>query len=142
MRFVLDNSIVMRWLLNDRAVLAQDYARAVLELMANGDIAVVPNLWALEAANVLAKSQKKGLVNDADAREFIALLVDLDIETDMTTAERALHATLNLAMQHGLSAYDAAYLELALREGLPLATLDDALAMAHTKAGGRRVLVA
>ena len=140
MRFVLDNSVAMRWLLNDRSSVVQDYARAVLQQLAAGATAVVPNLFALEAANVLVKSQKRGLVSEAGAREFLALLADLDIETDSTTHERALHATLSIAAQHDLSAYDAAYLELALREGIPLATLDQDLSVAILKAGGTRVL--
>lgn len=140
MRFVLDNSVVMRWILNDRSAEAQDYAEAVLTLLAHGETAVVPNLWALEAANVLAKSQKKGLVSESSTSEFLSLLADLDIETDNSTHERALHDTLNIAIKHNLSAYDAAYLELALREGLPLATLDHDLAAAHTRTGGVGVL--
>ncbi|MBC7513282.1 MAG: type II toxin-antitoxin system VapC family toxin [Herminiimonas sp.] len=139
MRFVLDNSVAMRWLLSDRAPDVQDYARGVLQLLANGNAAVVPNLFTLEAANVLAKSQKRGLVTEAGARAFLALLADLDIETDATTHERALHDTLNIAMHHELSAYDAAYLELALREGLALATLDRDLSAACVKAGGKCV---
>jgi predicted nucleic acid-binding protein len=139
MRFVLDNSVAMRWLLNDRAADVQGYARGVLQRLANGDTAVVPNLFSLEAANVLVKSRKRGLVSDAEAREFLALLSELDIETDATTHERALHATLGIASQYDFSAYDAAYLELALREGLPLATLDQDLSTALLKAGGARV---
>lgn len=141
MRFVLDNSVAMRWLLDDGSAEVQEYARSVLQLLASGDTAVVPNLFALEAANVLAKSQKRGLVSEADARVFLSLLADLDIETDATTHERALHSTLNIALQHDLSAYDAAYLELALREGLPLATLDADLSTAIVRAGGVRVLI-
>ena len=140
MRFVLDNSVAMRWLLNDRPSDVQDYARSVLQMLANGDTAVVPNLWSLEAANVIAKSKKRGLVTEAHAREFLALLSDLDIETDSTTHERALHDTLCIVIQHDLSAYDAAYLELALREGLPLAMLDQDLSAAVGRAGGSRVL--
>ena len=138
MRFVLDNSVAMRWLLKDRQPDVQDYARAVLQRLANGDTAVVPSLFALEAANVLVKSQKRGVVSEASAREFLALLAELDIETDPTTHERALRDTLNIALQHNLSAYDAAYLELALREGLALATLDEALLAALVHAGGVR----
>lgn len=141
MRFVLDNSVAMRWLLNDRSSDFQEYARAVLQELAAGATAVVPNLFALEAANVLVKSQKRGLVSEATTREFLHLLADLDIETDPTTHERALHATVGIAIQHNLSAYDAAYLELALREGLPLATLDQDLAAEVVKAGGARLLV-
>ena len=141
MRFVLDNSVVMRWLLNDRTADVLDYARAVLQLLANGGTAVVPNLWALEAANVIAKARKRNLVTEADTREFLALLSELDIETDPTTHERALHDTLSIAIQRDLSAYDAAYFELALREGLPLATLDQELWTAFVQAGGKRLLI-
>ena len=107
--------------------------------MAVGATAVVPNLFAFEAANVLVKSQKRGLVSEAGARKFIALLADLDIETDLTTHECAPQATVGIALQHDLSAYDTACLELALREGLPLATLDHALKAVVVKADGARV---
>lgn len=141
MRFVLDNSVTMRWLLTDGAQGVQDYARAVLQRFADGATAMVPSLWSLEVANVLARSQKKGLIPDAAARAFLALLADLDIQTDASTPERALHGTLHLAIQYDLSAYDAAYMELALREGLPMATLDQDLGHALDRAGGLRVLI-
>ena len=119
----------------------KEYARAVLQELAAGATAVVPNLFALGAANVLVKSQKRGLVSEAAAREFLALLTDLDSHTAPTTHERALHATVSIATQHYLSAYDAAYLELALRAGLPLATFDQDLTAAMLKAGGARLLI-
>lgn len=136
MRFVLDNSVAMCWLLNDRSSDVQEYARTVLQQLAAGATAVLPNLLALEAANVLVKSQKRRLVSKAVAHEFLALLSDLDIETDLTTHERALYTTVGIAIQHDLSACDATYLELALREGIPLAILDQDLAAAIIKAGG------
>lgn len=112
-----------------------------MQLLAKGNTAVVPNLWALEAANVVAKSRKRGLLTEAGAREFLALLSDLDVETDTTTHGRALHDTLSIAIEHDFSAYDAAYFELALREGLQIATLDQDLTAAAVKAGGARVLI-
>ena len=141
MKFVLDNSIAMRWLLNDREPSTQDYARRVLDLLIEGGTALVPNLWALEAANVIVKALKKGAVTQADASQFIALLGDLDIEPDAQTHDHALGDTLSLAKQYGLSSYDAAYLELALRKGIPLATVDKELGDAANKAGGLRVLM-
>ena len=72
---------------------------------------------------------------EADSQRFIALLGQLNLVTDRATAERALGDTLNLARSYKLSAYDAAYLELALRTGVPLATLDANLAKAATTAG-------
>ena len=74
-------------------------------------------------------------MTEADAQRFITLLGQLNIETDPETATNALGDTLNLARRYKLSAYDAAYLELALRTGRPLATLDADLAQAATTAG-------
>jgi predicted nucleic acid-binding protein len=141
MKFILDNSIAMRWLLNDRDAITQDYARKVLELLVEGATALVPNLWALEAANVIVKEMKKGNVTQADASQFIALLGELDIEPDTQTHQQALGDTLSLEKQYGLSSYDAAYLELALRKGLPIATVDKDLGDAAGRAGGLRVLM-
>ena len=141
MAFVLDNSIAMRWLLNDRDAATQDYARRVLELLEQGDTAIVPNLWALEAANVITKGLYKGTIMQADASQFLGFLDELDIEVDTLTHERALGATLHLANQYHLSSYDAAYLELALRKGLMLATVDQNLAEALGKSGGVRLLM-
>lgn len=84
---------------------------------------------------MVAKVESKCLVTEADSQRFIALLGRLNIETDQATAAHALGDTLNLARRYKLSAYDAAYLELALRRGVPLATLDADLAKAATTAG-------
>lgn len=141
MTFVLDNSVAMRWLLNDRDLDTQDYARNVLKMLIDGGSAIVPNLWALEAANVIAKQIKKGNIIQAEASQFIALLAELDIQPDRDTHDHALGDTLGLAQQYGLSSYDASYLELALRKGLPVATVDQDLAEAARKAGGLQVLM-
>ena len=141
MKFVLDNSIAMRWLLNDRDARTQDHARKILTLLIDGGTAIVPNLWALEAANVILKEMKKGNVTQADASQFIALLGELDIQPDNQTHAHALRDTLNLAKQYGLSSYDAAYLELALRKGIEIATVDKELGEAASKAGAIRVLM-
>ncbi|WP_319653963.1 type II toxin-antitoxin system VapC family toxin [Acidithiobacillus ferridurans] len=101
--------------------------------------AVVPSLFALETANVVAnvatKVESKGVVTEADVQRFITLLGRLNIVTDQATSAHALGDTLNLARRYKLSAYDAAYLELSLRTGLPLATLDVNLEKAATTAG-------
>lgn len=141
MTFVLDNSVAMRWLLNHRDLDTQDYARNVPKMLIDGGSAIVPNLWALEAANVIAKQIKKGNIIQAEASQFIALLAELDIQPDRDTHDHALGDTLGLAQQYGLSSYDASYLELALRKGLPVATVDQDLAEAARKAGGLQVLM-
>ena len=137
MPFVLDNSVAMRWILRDREPEAMRYASGVLRLLAEGDSVVVPAIWGLEAANVIARSQRKGLIKEADAAEFRTLVQQLDIEADSATHEQALSDTYHLALRYNLFAYDASYLELALRLGIPLATLDAGLLEAVAEAGGR-----
>lgn len=136
MRFVLDNSVVMRWLLHDGSDERLAYASKVLDvLMQETSEAVVPGIWALEAANVIVKAQAKNALSEARASAFIGLLSDMAITTDKHTAARALGDTLQLARRFKLSAYDASYLELALREGLPVATLDSDLRAAMAAVG-------
>lgn len=134
MSFVLDNSVAMSWLLADAQPNGAEYAGAVLHALKDTQ-AVVPSLWALEAANVIVKVESKGLVTEARSQMFLALLMRLNIQTDLNTAAYAMGDTLNLARRYKLSAYDAAYLELSLRMGLPLATLDADLAKAAAVAG-------
>ena len=137
MRLVLDNSVLMRWLLKDGSDERLAYADKVLGLLMQDDAqALVPGVWPLEVANVIVKAQAKGLVSEARATAFIGLLEDMGITVDTRTAERALKDTLQLARRFKLSSYDASYLELALREGLPLATLDADLQSAMLHTGG------
>ena len=136
MRFVLDNSVVMRWLLRDGDAERIAYADRVLDrLMQDDSEALVPAIWPLEAGNVIVKAQAKGLVSEARAAAFIGLLQDMAITTDVQTTERALGDTLQLARRFRLSTYAASYLELALREGLALATLDADLRAAMAQTG-------
>ena len=134
MNFVLDASVALLWLVPQTNPAGVAYADSVLLALKDSQ-AVVPSLFALETANVVAKIEGKGIVSEADSQRFITLLGQLDIATDMETMSHALGDTLNLARRYRLSAYDAAYLELALRLGLPLATLDADLAKAATTAG-------
>lgn len=134
MSFVLDASVALLWLVPETNLAGMDYAAATLKTLKESQ-AVVPSLFALEAANVIAKVESKGVVTEADAQRFIALIGRLNLVTDQATATHALGDTLNLARRYKLSAYDAAYLELAQSTGLPLATLDANLANAATIAG-------
>ena len=94
--------------------------------------------WGLEAANVIARAEAKGLVTEARSGAFIEMLDGVDIQVDAATFAHALSDTLQLARRYRLSAYDASYLELALRLGVPLATLDEDLLKATKKAGIKR----
>lgn len=91
--------------------------------------------WGLEIANVIARSESKELVSAAQSGSFIALLAGIPIEVDADTFAHVLADTLQLSRRYRLSSYDASYLELALRSGAPIATLDDDLRRAAAKAG-------
>lgn len=134
MNFVLDNSVSIRWLLPSEKASDNQYAVKVLKSLRELE-AGVPSLWALEASNVISRSEARNLISEANSQAFIELLSRLNITTDKATASQALGMTLSLARRYKLSAYDAAYLELALREGIPLATLDADLIKAAKKAG-------
>ena len=137
MSFVLDNSVTMRWFFGDGKPQELAYAGSVLEAMKHTH-AQVPMTWGLEVANVIAKAEAKAWVTEARSEAFLAMLRDVDIEVDTATYAHALSDTLQLARRYKLSAYDASYLELALRFGLPLATLDEDLQKAAKKAGVKK----
>jgi predicted nucleic acid-binding protein len=130
-RFVLDTSVTASWFFEDEG---GDYSSTVLESLNNAE-AFVPSLWSLEIANVLIIAGRRGRCSEAEATRFIELLDDLPITIDEDTAHRAMHTTYQLAREYGLTAYDASYLELAMRLGAPLATMDRQLANAAQKAG-------
>lgn len=134
MHFVLDNSIVMRWLLRDGSPDNQRYAEDVLASMAE-QVAGVPSLWWLELASVIAKSERKGLVHQAESEHFRVLLARQPIREHATPGPQLLDRTLALARQYGMSSYDAAYLDLAIQTGLPLATLDAQLRQVAARVG-------
>jgi predicted nucleic acid-binding protein len=128
---VLDCSIALAWCFEDEATAATD---AVLDRLAR-DSAVVPSLWHLELANVLALSERKRRITKAQSIEFISLVQGLPISVDSETAPQALGSILGLARDEKLTSYDAAYLELAIRLGVPLASQDRALRKAARHLG-------
>jgi predicted nucleic acid-binding protein len=128
---VIDASSVLAWCFEDAGGPAAD---ALLDKVA-ADGAAVPGLWSLEVANGLVTGERRGRITPAESATFVAMLEELPIAADPASGARARHETLSLAREHRLSAYDAAYLELAMRQGLPLATGDRALAAAATRAG-------
>ena len=130
-RFVLDTSVAVSWFFEDEAV---EYTATVLESLTDWE-AVVPSLLPLEVANVLLVAERRKRCSEAEAVRFVELLESLPITTDDDTARHALNRTYQLAREYGLTAYDATYLELAMRLGLPLATMDRQLADAAIRAG-------
>jgi predicted nucleic acid-binding protein len=122
--FVLDASVALAWMLPDEAnaVAAQHLIEAVVE-----EGAVVPAHWRLEVGNGLLMAERRGRVPNGTVAALLSRLAALPIALDPETAARAWDAAPDLVRRHGLSLYDAAYLELAARKALPLATFDAAL---------------
>jgi predicted nucleic acid-binding protein len=120
---VLDCSVAAAWLFDDEADPETD---ALLARVAE-EGAMVPNLWHLEVANVLRQAERRGRITAAQVNAGLEALSELPIHTNTETAARAFRDVVALARAHDLTTYDAAYLELALRSGVPLATRDRAL---------------
>lgn len=139
--FVLDNSVAMRWLLKTKKAVDQQYAEVILDSLLD-DGALVPNLWHLEATNILLSAEKRDEISLGEIEGFVSQLENLPILTDSMTSHQAFNRTLTLAHAYKLSSYDAAYLELAIREGLPIGTLDRDLRKAAIKADVELYLVA
>ena len=99
------------------------------------EAAVVPAHWFLEVVNVLPMAEKRERISPDDASHFVQLLSVLDIQVDEEASRRAFDHILPRCRSHGLTSYDAAYLDLALRRELPLASLDDPLRQAATSLG-------
>jgi len=131
--FVLDCSIAMAWLFHDEAT---PKTTALLNRLAT-ETALVPAWWFIEIANVLAMAERKGRITPPQSDAFIADLSKLAIERDGEAPDRAFTHLLSLCRKHRLTSYDAIYLDLAIRRGLPLATLDDDLRRAARKLGVR-----
>ncbi len=135
--FVLDCSATLPWVFASEATKETD---ALLDTLSNGAKAWVPPLWHLELGNVLLGAKRKNRIDPAGIEKFLSALGVYDIEVDPDTMSVAWSKTLGLAESYGLSVYDAAYLELALRRGIPLASLDASLLAAMKKAGGALAL--
>ena len=129
MDFVIDNSIVMSWCFADEKSL---YADSVLDRLSELT-AVTPSIWPLELGNVLLVAERRKRMSETDSARFLALINDLPIITEQETPERMLKEVLALARKSSLSTYNASYLDLAMRTGLPIATLDKALKKAAHK---------
>ncbi len=134
--FVLDASVTLAWCFEDEET-AQ--TRDLLYRMPRYT-AIVPAIWPLEIANVLLIGERRQRLSQAHAAQFLQLLQSFAITVDPAPSSLALGGILALGRAYGLSAYDASYLELAMREHLPLATLDARLESAAAQIGVSRFL--
>lgn len=128
---VVDGSVALAWVLPGEADESSDEALARIETSGGA----VPGLWALEIANTLLKAERRGRILARERHAHAAFLRALPITTDERTTEQVWTATLDLADRHGLTVYDATYLELALRLRVPLATRDKQLRQAAERSG-------
>jgi predicted nucleic acid-binding protein len=131
MSVVLDSSATLAWVYSDEIT---EPIRRVFNLVSENG-AWVPGLWKLEVANILEMGARRGRHDDAFRNSTLADLALLPISVDTETDRQAWGATLQLSERHRLTLYDAAYLELALRRRLPLASLDAELRRAAQAEG-------
>ncbi len=131
-RFVLDASVALCWFFEGQKTA---YTEAVFECLARGDEALVPVVWPLEVVNSLGVAARQKTITAAQLETFVADLKELPVEIDLEGVGRSYSSILRISHQHQLSSYDAAYLDLALVEGLPIATLDKNLSAAAKRAG-------
>ena len=131
MSLVLDSSATLAWIYSNETTEA---IRRLFDAVADGG-AVVPALWRLEVANSLTVAARRGRIDEEFRRAALADLALLDITTDPNTDAHVWAGTLQFADRFRLTVYDAAYLELAQRRTLPLATLDEELRAAGTALG-------
>lgn len=128
---VVDSSVTLTWCFEDEQTAV---SLALLEQVVEHG-AVAPTVWPLEVLNALVMAERRKRVDAAQRQRLTGFLRDLPIALDAETAAQAWSATVQLAERHRLTVYDAAYLELAQRRGLPLASLDNQLRAAAEAAG-------
>lgn len=130
-RVVVDASIALAWCFPDET---SEYADRVLVALEDHTI-LVPAVWCLELANAILVGERKKRLNQPEIKSFTTLLENLSIVQDAQPVADDIRSVLPLARAHGLSAYDAAYLELSIRQGACLATLDRTLRNAAKASG-------
>lgn len=132
--WVIDASYALSWVLpNESSAAAERFLRGL-----PSDAALwVPSLWWHEVANALLVAERRERISESGSLGALEVFRSMGLETDPAAGPEMLWRLRTLGKEYGLSAYDAAYLELAARRQLPLATLDGALADAARKAGVR-----
>ena len=133
MTFVLDASVTLSWAFEDEG---GEYSRNILDMLEREE-AWTTALWPLEVSNGLTVAERRGRIDPEDSARFTRLLLALPIIIEPVDRRRVLEQTRVLARRCNLSAYDAHYLELAIRYGIPLATLDGGLQQAAEQEGVR-----
>lgn len=131
---VLDASVALSWIFERASATERARSLSVLDRLEDTS-AQVPAIWPLEVFNALLVGERRQLNSQAESADFLERLSALRIEVDVAPSASRRDAVLGLARVHGLSAYDASYLELALRAGVAFATFDARLTKAAIAAG-------
>lgn len=137
-RFVIDVSVVLTWCFPDEHAATAEH---VADMFKRGGTAVAPSFWPHEVLNALLAGEKRKHISKDMVRSFLDDLATLPIVLEQFPAGIVFDRIERLSREHGLTAYDAAYLDLALDSGLPLATLDEDLVRACEKAKARLIRV-
>lgn len=130
--FVIDSSVGFAWVHPAQATVETD---KLLQEVEAGAVVVVPELWFLEMANGLLMLQRRKKLTAAERKGALDTLAALNLTVDTEGGKAAFNRTSDLAEKHGLTVYDAAYFELALRRKLPLASRDGSLLRAAKNSG-------
>jgi predicted nucleic acid-binding protein len=120
---VLDASITLSWCFPDEQA---QVSLTTLDRLKTGDVALVPSFWCVEVLNALLVGERRGRISIENTKAFLRNLEKLRPAIDHVPFERITGSVQDLCRRHGLSPYDAIYVELAMREQVPLATLDQA----------------
>jgi predicted nucleic acid-binding protein len=128
---IVDCSVTMAWLFPDEATPESEESLRI----AITDGLLVPEIWPLEVANVLVMCERKARINRQQSNQFVARLRSLDLEIDLLGITEIFDKCIELSRDHGLTVYDATYLELALRSKLTLHSKDRDLILAAQSAG-------
>lgn len=135
MKLVLDASLALSWIFERQKKEEIICAENVLKIMAD-DTVIVPALWHTEVANALLVAERRNVISEAQTINYLSKLSKLPITTDDNPIFERREFVMALAREYDLTAYDATYLELALRENAALATFDSKLAKSVSLAGG------
>jgi predicted nucleic acid-binding protein len=136
MKLVIDASMALAWIFERNNNKEAQLAECALSSIANVD-AIVPPLWHTEVANTLLVGERRQIITEAQVIDYLNRLSHLPLETDDATPSSRRENVMALAREHALTAYDATYLELALRNNALLATFDNKLIEAMNSAGGK-----
>lgn len=130
--FVLDASVALAWGFEDERT---PFVTSVQHALRAGSTALVPHIWPAEVANGVRTAQRRGRLSLAESDAFVVLLLSLPVRVASSSPTHTFQRLLPFALAQGLTVYDAAYLDLALNEGLPLVTLDQQLRVAAQRVG-------